>query len=565
MPQSTASIHTSGSSSTGRSFGRQSSDSSRQMTPIVTQERSDTIKPAKKPRPQALTETFHPTSYASQRSTSTSSSGSNPSYTPSVGVFRSHIHQLMPRHALFHVRVNIHQLASVPLVKGEFGVRWKFKKTKSRKDHRRDKQDKEKGRGEDGQADSEDEDEHDHADDGSGDEAFPYGSHGSHMNNGSHLNIPAVVVSNGHHSTLASAASTRPASPSPSTYAQFLNSDWLPQSFQSHTHPQNGSPPIPTSLAATTPQEAFVLGRGMTSFLPLQDHNVSFERTLNVVVQMDVNRDTMDLLPNELKLVVMQRVIQGDIDAPHNPRLGAVYLNLAEYANAGPVTRRYLLSQSRTNATLKLTIELEHIGGEGRFKAPPLPKGEVLGGVAGILDNDVYRTRPRALDLYGMYYDTQGRQKVRPNKPSHSRYGSKAGTNASSSTTGPLDISSLSSAYGPHTTETLIEAIFNPVPSHEDKPSPFTYFVPYVELAPRQKDAQTVSSGRTGSESVRSLATSSGRSGVAPSFETRSVRSISSQGHGSVHASEFGHREDADAKRHWWRKLGSSRPSTPVM
>lgn len=270
----------------------------------------------------------------------------------------------MPRHALFHVRVNIQQLASVPLVKGEFGVRWKFKKVKSRKDHRRDKHDKGKGRADEGN-DTDDDDEPDHtldADpDASGDDAHS-----------AHLNVPSVVISNGHHSALASAASTRPASPSP--YTQFLTSDWLP-----HLHGADAPTPSP-SLSSTTPQEAYVHGRGMTPFLPLQDHKVAWEQTLNVIVQMDVQRDTMDLQPNELKLVVMQvgsspsqrsllllltrwpqRVIPGDIDAPHNPRLGAIYLNLAEYADAGPVTRRYLLCQSKTNATLKVPPPLSPI------------------------------------------------------------------------------------------------------------------------------------------------------------------------------------------------------------
>lgn len=260
----------------------------------------------------------------------------------------------MPRHALFHVRVNVQQLASVPFVKGEFGVRWKFKKVKSRKDHRRDKRDKGKGKSDEGNADTDDEEhDHDHAGDTnpepSGDEA----AHGLHS---ARLNVPSVVISNGHHNTPASAAPIRPASPS---YTQFLTSDWLPQSFLEHTHLHGANAPAPPpSLSSTTPQEAFVQGRGMTTFLPLQDHKVTWEQTLNVVVKMDVQRDTMDLLSNELKLVVMQRVIPGDIDAPHNPRLGAVYLNLAEYADAGPVTRRYLLCESKTNATLKVPSHL---------------------------------------------------------------------------------------------------------------------------------------------------------------------------------------------------------------
>ncbi|KAJ7907083.1 hypothetical protein B0H13DRAFT_2332698 [Mycena leptocephala] len=38
---------------------------------------------------------------------------------------RPQLHHLLPRHALFHVRITIHQLSSVPLVHGKFGVRWR--------------------------------------------------------------------------------------------------------------------------------------------------------------------------------------------------------------------------------------------------------------------------------------------------------------------------------------------------------------------------------------------------------------------------------------------------------
>ena len=50
----------------------------------------------------------------------------------------------------------------------------------------------------------------------------------------------------------------------------------------------------------------------------------------------------------------LQRVVHGDPDAPRHPRIGALYLNLAEYVNAGAVTRRYLLRESKINATLKV-------------------------------------------------------------------------------------------------------------------------------------------------------------------------------------------------------------------
>ena len=80
-----------------------------------------------------------------------------------------------------------------------------------------------------------------------------------------------------------------------------------------------------------------------------------WQHTLSTTVKFDIERDTLGLLPNPLKLVVMQRVIPDDLDGnPSNPRLGAVYLNLAKYDGQGSVERRYLLRESKTNATLKV-------------------------------------------------------------------------------------------------------------------------------------------------------------------------------------------------------------------
>jgi hypothetical protein len=101
---------------------------------------------------------------------------------------------------------------------------------------------------------------------------------------------------------------------------------------------------------------------------------VVWEHTLDLMVQMGIGRETNELGGCEAKFVVMQvrfsfwlflptfaeyvsqRVIPGDPDAPRNPRLGAVSLNLAQYVDAGVVTRLYLLRQSKTNATLKVFL-----------------------------------------------------------------------------------------------------------------------------------------------------------------------------------------------------------------
>jgi hypothetical protein len=57
------------------------------------------------------------------------------------------------------------------------------------------------------------------------------------------------------------------------------------------------------------------------------------------------------------------------------PTLGVVRINLAEYVGKGPVTRRYLLRESKTNATLKLTIDVKWLSGEQDYVAYVSPFG----------------------------------------------------------------------------------------------------------------------------------------------------------------------------------------------
>jgi hypothetical protein len=183
-----------------------------------------------------------------------------------------------------------------------------------------------------------------------------------------------------------------------------------------------------------------------------------------------------------------------------------------------------------------------------------------LSGIAGILENDVYRTRPRTLNLYGMYHNNGEKQR----KDSALKNG-----------TDPFDMSKLSSAYGPQTTETLIEAIFNPVPTHSEKESPFTYFVP-LEDPGKKPSSVTIGLDTIGNErgslkrngSVHSTATSSeyasaysnSPAGKAPSLSSQSGRSLSSH----EHSSESGTGGEEKHKS-WWRKIGRSRPGTPVI
>ncbi|KAI0752470.1 N-terminal C2 in EEIG1 and EHBP1 proteins-domain-containing protein [Daedaleopsis nitida] len=448
---------------------------------------------------------------------STSSSGASSSTpNPSSHGLRTQLGHLIPRHALFQVHVHIDQLSNVPLIKGEFGVRWKFKNVQSgsgllsKMKGNRSWSGQSRGKGADRELGS--------------------GSAGTGGEDGGMYDEPEDdIEGDSTHDTTEDdhSAAHSPRSPRiPNGSSDALET----------AHPPPTPTPIINGHTNSSTSVSRSEARGMTPWAHLQSYNVKWEHSVNVVVQMDVHRETGDLLPNELRLVVMQRVVSGDPDAPQQPRLGAVHLNLAEYADAGQVTRRYLLRQSKINATLKLTVELEHIGGEKHYKPPPLRKGEILASVSGLLSNNgIFNTRfARELDLY-----------VGADKPEEEN------AFPYSDQRGHVQADRLANSYGLRTTEHLIEALFNPVPSDSSDQTPFTYYAPpQMERSNSLEDDDNDASNSNGRRSMDS-----------------SVGSASYVASTSEHSSfDPGMATDApglSSNRHWWQKM-RSRPSTPA-
>jgi hypothetical protein len=368
-------------------------------------------------------------------------------------------------------------------------------------------------------------------------------------------------------------------------------------------------------------------------------------------------------------------------------RLGALYLNLSEYVGHGAVERRYLLRESKTNATLKvhsptlstffvsvltrlhcqLIVEMEYLSGERNYIPPPLPKGEILNGLSGYLKGGLskstltsphhghgHRSLNHGIDLYGPYLNQEELELDLfgtrcPNKPlsitssnrSRSRLAytcAEEGYHSAECLDSDLeedsqpdhsnlhdpiavtpiartqsqtpvnptffDVEKLPMAYGTKTTETMIEAIFNPVKTSEERcESPFTIYVPppvptitavttttivnpsqtnngsseYTQARPssqRQMEVASVystessSTSSGGSASAGSASAHSGQSGTL----SRSIHSqISQTSRGSVvsvgGAGEGGGLEKTGGGKvkDWWKKtVGSSRPGTPA-
>lgn len=270
------------------------------------------------------------------KSSITSESSSSSSLAPSASNhgLRSQLGHILPKHALFHVRMHVDQLSNVPLVSGEFGVRWKFKNVQtgagllSKMKHRSSsgasvaggKKDKGKGKG--------------------------------RLSMGSTLEVTVQDDSDSRPSYEADAESLHSARHTGEPNGAAVYGRFLTASPPATPVPPAAIPTI-TKIALTEKRGE---AKGMTEWSQLQNYNARWDHRVDVMVQMDVHRETSGLLPCELKLVVMQRVVHGDPNAPQQPRLGAVYLNLAEYAGAGPIARRYLLRESKTNATLKVSI-----------------------------------------------------------------------------------------------------------------------------------------------------------------------------------------------------------------
>ncbi|KAF9452133.1 hypothetical protein P691DRAFT_756733 [Macrolepiota fuliginosa MF-IS2] len=578
--------------------------------------------------------------------------------SPSYG-FRAQINQLIPRHSYFRVRVHVHQIDSVPFVNGQFSARWKFKHVHSPPSQRHGILGMVKTRSKNG-------------DNTSPVDSVPSVVISTNTSDSSSTRVPSFSSSSSASSAIPTLQAPHLATHSDPAISPFSSNGANASRTTLHIHPPTIKTCAPTSpnfspFTEVSPGPSPALlpsninphtsARGSTPYLDLKDHSVHWNQQLSTIVRLDVERDSGSILPCPFKLVVMQRVkLDPHHDAhlasaePH--RLGALHLNLSEYVGHGSVERRYLLRESKTNATLKLTIELEFISGEQNYVPPPLPKGEILNGLAGYLDGDHYRI-PRGQPAYSM--DMQGSEEIglglfsaRCSTATDGKQRLTSWTASATTTTsrfeadddddsfidvyqegsdldtpapGPtpvratspappaFDIQRIPLAYGTKTTETLIEALFNPVKTSERNcESPFTVYVPSPpalsrKLPPsavyRSSSTRTKNSDRSRLSDVSGSGSGLGLQGLvnlpdvkpviavegeaasvySMNTEESSVSSGSGSGSGvmsqSVHShhshNSLGSHHGAEPRaaggrvKDWWKKMASaSRPGTPV-
>ncbi|KAG8743292.1 hypothetical protein FRC10_012255 [Ceratobasidium sp. 414] len=398
---------------------------------------------------------------------------------PHLGL-RAQIRNYFGKHATFSVRIHIHELANIPLVSGDFACRWRLKGAQAlaRRDSASGKSVRSEGTS-------------------SATGSATYAAESSARKGHGHGHPPSTdaeyievqvqppsppldpattLVSI---STALSLGESESSSPSESSDSKSASAGLLQPADSSHDHDsdtegghQRAASSTPTLTSAAKGHGHNHLhglgpGRGRTETVKIIDHTVVWDEIVEVAANMGIMKENKGLLPSDLKLTVEQVPQEHLVKA--KTVLGVVRLNLAEYVGKGSVTRRYLLRESKTNATLKLTIDVKWLSGEQDYVAPPLQKAQIMEGVAGLMFND------RIMHPSSSFYNIPS-----PDLPSAP--GLNRGRSPSLSRAPTLSHSlsfTRPTTPGPTArTEQIIEALFNPVPTTNPNPSPFAYYAP---------------------------------------------------------------------------------------
>jgi len=218
-------------------------------------------------RPRTAPRLSTPAEYSSS-TVSTHSAG------PSL---RSHLFNILPKHALFKVKLHIHQMSNVPLLGGDFAVKWRFRNVQSP--------------------------------------------------GGNHSGLLSKIKANSSTATMTLKGKMKDPFPdsedSPNTQSCYPWTDngstgrGTPDSSSSPDYPSPvGTKSSSSSFSVISPSGTLSLApaipgvhsdnRGITAWTELSDHTATWDHHVALVVRMDVDRETLDLHASELKLTVLQ-------------------------------------------------------------------------------------------------------------------------------------------------------------------------------------------------------------------------------------------------------------------
>ena len=214
---------------------------------------------------------------ASRPSTPAECSSSTVSMHSTGPSLRSHLFNILPKHALFKVKLHIRQISNVPLLGGDFAVKWRFRNAQS-----------------------------------------PGANHGG---------LLSKMKTNSSATTMTLKGKTKDYFPdsedSPLTQSDY---SWASNDSAGRGTPDSySSPDFPSPVGTKSSSSSFSIispngtspltpaapgvhsdGRGITSWTELSDHTATWDHHVALIVRMDVDRETLDLHASELKLAVLQ-------------------------------------------------------------------------------------------------------------------------------------------------------------------------------------------------------------------------------------------------------------------
>ncbi|KAJ1892182.1 hypothetical protein LPJ66_006496, partial [Kickxella alabastrina] len=121
---------------------------------------------------------------------------------------------------------------------------------------------------------------------------------------------------------------------------------------------------------------------GSSPSMPVVNQEVRWAHAVQKTVDIPISKDGM-LMPCELKVSIKQEVYSHV-----RTKVGALAVNLSEYARLSGSSRRYFLQECKLNCTLKLSIHVTQESGPENYEIPPLDRSMVLTDLNDMITNE---------------------------------------------------------------------------------------------------------------------------------------------------------------------------------
>ena len=213
----------------------------------------------------------------SRPSTPTESTSSTLSTHTTAPSLRSHLFNILPKHALFKVKLHIRQITNVPLLGGDFSVKWRFRNVQSPGGNPNGLLSKMKANS----------------------SATTMTLKGKTKDYFPGNEDPLVAQSA--YPSIANGTTGR-GTPDPATLPDYPSPFGTKSSSSSFFAVSQGTTPSSSPAMPGLYSDS----RGVTAWTELADHTATWDHHITLIVRMDVDRETLDLHESELKLTVLQ-------------------------------------------------------------------------------------------------------------------------------------------------------------------------------------------------------------------------------------------------------------------